>query len=186
MEDSKGQDDVSNKIKVFSSDDEKLKIFGELLSNKSSRDIIKLLIDKEMYTNEIAKKLELRVSLVIHHLKKMEELGLLEIKNKKIIRKGNEHRYFRMVPNLFISLNHTKDELKGKETFKKIFKEKIKIIMIPIGGIISWFLTSRTIFVENTLKYPRPQEFSNEFLSSLVISLLVIMGGLLIYLKFKK
>jgi len=40
-----------DKIKIFSSEDEKLKLLGELLSNKSSRDIIKLLIDKEMYTN---------------------------------------------------------------------------------------------------------------------------------------
>jgi len=46
-----------DKIKVFSSEDENLKVLGELLSNKSSRGIIKLLLDKEMYTNEIAKKI---------------------------------------------------------------------------------------------------------------------------------
>jgi len=90
------------KVKVFSSEDEKLKILGELLSNKSSRDIIKLLIRREMYTNEIAKKLELRVNLVIHHLKKMESIGLLEITNNKITRKGEEHRYFRIPPGILV------------------------------------------------------------------------------------
>ena len=43
-EPTKEDDDNSNKIKVFSSEDEKLKLLGELLSNKSSRDIIKLLM----------------------------------------------------------------------------------------------------------------------------------------------
>jgi predicted transcriptional regulator len=96
MEEIRGEDSEDlAKIKVFSSDDEKLKILGELLSNKSSRDIIRSLIDKEMYANEIAKKLDLPRNLVVHHLRKMESIGLLEITNKKIIRKGEEHRFLR-------------------------------------------------------------------------------------------
>ena len=75
--------DEDNKIKMFGSDDD-LKSLGELLSNETSRTIIKNLMEYEMYTNEIATKLDMRVSLVIHHLKKMEALGLLEISDKKI------------------------------------------------------------------------------------------------------
>lgn len=63
-------DEDFDRIKVFFSKDDKLKILGELLSCKSSRDIIKLLIAEECYTNEIVKKLDLRSGLVIHHLKK--------------------------------------------------------------------------------------------------------------------
>ena len=77
-------------VKIFSSEDEKLKMLGELLSNKSSRDIVKLLAYEEMYINEISKKLDMRSSLVIHHLKKLRALGLLQITNKKIVRKGND------------------------------------------------------------------------------------------------
>lgn len=69
MKENTEQGDVSKKIKVFSSEDERLKVLGELLSNKSSRDIIRLLSHKEMYTNEIAKKLDMRSNLVIHYLK---------------------------------------------------------------------------------------------------------------------
>ena len=63
--------DEDNKITVFGSDDD-LKSLGELLSNETSRTIIKNLMKNEMYTNEIATKLDMRVSLVIHHLKKLE------------------------------------------------------------------------------------------------------------------
>ncbi len=73
----------SEKIKVFSSDDDKLKILGELLSNKSSRDIIRMLIERESYINEISNTLGLRVSLVIHHINKMESIDMLEITQKK-------------------------------------------------------------------------------------------------------
>lgn len=139
MNPDKEQDDEIDKIKVFSSEDEKLKILGELLSNKSSRDIIKLLMNKECYTNEIAKKLDMRVSLVIHHLKKLRELGLLEVKNKKIVKKGNEHRYYRVAPNLFVVANQTNEEIQEKGMLRKIFREGTKIFVIGIAVISSWF-----------------------------------------------
>lgn len=148
MEENKEKDEKFSKIKVFSSDDEKLKILGELLSNKSSREIIKLLMEKEYYTNEIADKLDLRTNLIIHHLKKLEELGLLEITQKKIVKKGNDHRYFRMIPNLFLHPSETSEEMTQKKTLKKIFKENIKIMSIGLAILSSWFL-SRQLHQDN-------------------------------------
>lgn len=174
MEDDKEQDEISDKIKVFSSDDEKLKMLGELLSNKSSRDIIRLLTDKEMYTNEIANKLDMRANLVIHHLKKLQELGLLEVKNKKIVKKGNEHRHFRMIPNLFITPNHNQEEMKEKETLKKIFKKGIKFMAIG-------FVTTMTFVLTDLHRFYNPDNisYSSEF-PILVIPLTVLSISLII------
>lgn len=132
-----------DKIKVFSSDDEKLKILGELLSNKSSRDIIRLLIDKEMYVNEIAKKLELRPNLVIHHLQKMESIDLAEIKNKKITRKGEEHRFFKIRSGMLIFPNKIESET-NRGFLKKIFREGVKFTVIAFVGLASWFVSVNT------------------------------------------
>jgi len=137
-----------DKIKVFSSDDEKLKILGELLSNKSSRDIIRMLIEKEMYTNEIATKLDMRVNLVIHHLKKMKEIGIIEINHKKIIRKGKEHEYFRIVPGFLILPNETKENTQKNKTLKKIFKEGIKYTIVLVATVSS-FLGISSINIKN-------------------------------------
>ena len=131
-----------DKIKVFSSDDEKLKILGELLSNKSSRNIIRLLIEKEMYTNEIAKKLGLRVNLVIHHLQKLEKLGLVEVRNKKIVKKGNEHRHFKMIPNLFIVPNYNEERRDKKEIFKNFFKDGLRYCSIVIVASLLYLYQS--------------------------------------------
>ena len=177
MKEIKEKDDNFDKIKVFSSEDEKLKLLGELLSNKSSRDIIKLLTNEEYYPNEIANKLNLRPNLVIHHLKKLENLGLLEITNKRIVKKGNEHKYFRINPNLFIFINQTKEEIQEKRTLKKIFKKGIKFFVI--GGI-SFFVFTLNKFYELTTDYST----TTSNLDPLVIPLIIVVVGLvIIYLK---
>ena len=146
----KEDDDDFGSIKVFSSEDEKLKLLGELLSNKSSRDIIKLLVHEEHYTNEIASKLDLRPNLVIHHLKKLEELGLLETTNKRIVKKGNEHRHFKINPSLLITPRYSKDEIEKNGFLKKIFKEGLKISVVSIAAISAWFVGTRNKITEQT------------------------------------
>lgn len=183
MEDNKEQDENFDKIKVFSSDDERLKILGELLSNKSSRDIIKLLSNKEMYANEIAKKLDIRPNLVIHHLKKLKELGLLETKNKEIIKKGVEHKYYKIIPNMFVTLTQTKKEIHENGLFKRFFKEGVKFAVIGSVSAISWLLLQPSPI--------RPGAPSDKLIDvdPLVVALLIIISGLvieLIYLKIKK
>lgn len=123
--------DDDNKIKVFGSDDD-LKSLGELLSNETSRKIITSLMNSKMYTNEIATKLNMRVSLVIHHLKKLEELGLLKITNKQIIRKGDKHRFFKMNYDIFVILDKTKGEIEKKGILKKIFKDGVTLTLIEL------------------------------------------------------
>ena len=134
---------MDNKIKVFASDDN-LKALGELLSNETSRKIIFHLLKNEMYTNEIATKLDIRVSLVIHHLKKMEDLGLLEITSKKIVKKGEKHRFFKIDSDIFVSINNTKEEIEEKGILKRIFKDGIKFGCVGITAFLIWTETRVT------------------------------------------
>lgn len=133
-------DEKFEKIKVFYSDDEKLKIFGELLSNKSSRDIIKLLTEKEMYANEITNILDIRPSLVVHHLKKLEDVGLLIVTHKKIKKKGIDHKYYKMIPNVFVASTQTKNKIDKNGFVKKFFREGVKILSVSIAAVLSWVL----------------------------------------------
>ena len=144
---------IDDKIKIFDAEDSKLKILGELLSNDTSRKIIRMLIRKECYTNEISKKLNIRVSLVIHHLKKLEQIGVLVIIEKPIVRKGNDHRYFRMVPGLFLAPNHTKEEIDKSGFLKKIFREGIKFTCVGIAFIGSSII-SKNHFKSSETNYP--------------------------------
>jgi len=172
--------DKDNKIRIFGSDDN-LKALGELLSNETSRKIIFTLMKKEMYTNEISTALDMRVSLVIHHLKKMEELGLLDITKKRIIKKGQEHRFFKMSTDIFITLNNTKEEVKEKGILKKIFKDGIKFAFVPIIAIMSLF--TQHSFDNSGLDVAKS---NNDII---VIGLIIIIIGLIterIYFQKKK
>ncbi len=84
-------------------DDKNMKLLGEVISSNTCQKIIYNLMTKEMYTNEISTKLDMRVSLVIHHLKKLEKLGILEITVKQIDGKGLDHRFFKINTQIFIT-----------------------------------------------------------------------------------
>lgn len=175
-------DDNTPKIKVFATDDN-LKALGELLSNDSSRSIIYNLMTREMYTNEISTKLDMRVSLVIHHLKKLEDLGLLEITEKKIKRKGQEHRFFKIKSNIFVVLDNTKTEIKEKGILSKIFKDGIKFAVLGFVSFVTWNIervrnnSSEFDKFYETGELPPMNEMGN-----LVIPLIVIIIGLVIML----
>lgn len=154
-------------VKIFSSEDEKLKMLGELLSNKSSRDIVKLLAYEEMYINEISKKLDMRSSLVIHHLKKLRALGLLQITNKKIVRKGNDHKHFKMVPNVFVTLNNPNEQTK-KNHLRRIFRNTVRFSAIIASiGFASFYYEFLSIRTSET--------------NSLTIPLIVLLIGFAIH-----
>ena len=172
---------VDDKIKVFDAEDNKLKLLGELLSNDTSRKIIRMLIGKECYTNEISTKLDIRVSLVIHHLKKLEQLGVLEINHKQIVKKGNNHRYFRMMPGLFLAPNQTKEEIEESGFLKKIFREGIKFATIGFVSIFSWFVLT----INESSKWKSAEATVEKLDYEYIVPLIVIIIFLLI-LYFKK
>lgn len=175
--------DDDNKIKVFASDDN-LKSLGELLSNETSRKIIVQLMKHEMYTNEIATKLDIRVSLVIHHLKKLEELGLLEIINKKIKRKGEKHRFFKMNSDIFVTLDKSKDDIKKKDILKRIFKEGIKFTVLGFVSMVSFVFSGG--LAKSELRGGVLPPLSE--ISSLTYAMIVITIGVLVlyFMKCKR
>ena len=178
MDKSENYDNMDDKIKIFSSN-ESLKLLGELLSNKSSRDIIGLLVEKERYKNEIATVLNLKLNLVSHHLEKMELIGLVETSYKKITKKGEDHKFFRVNPKIFIMPNHSEKMIKEKGVLRKIFREGIKFAAIGIAGITTWFISTLN-FAATDKWISGEQSYNDVDLSLVVIPLLVIIIGLLI------
>lgn len=157
-------DEKENKIKVFGNDEESLKILGQLLSNETSRKIIGLLTEKEMYTNEISKTLGIQMNLTIHHIQKLEEIGLLTVRHKPIVRKGVDHKFYKVIPNLFVTQSHTTQEMQDNKFFKKFFKEGIKFAVIAFVGAASWITGAFNIF----------QVFDKSDKDSIVDSIMVV------------
>ena len=74
------ENDENEDVEIISTHDEKVKIVGEILSNDSSRKILNLLnASNEMTINEIAQKTGLSLSLVTHHLKRMQSAQIVKV-----------------------------------------------------------------------------------------------------------
>jgi len=77
--DESSSDDITEKIKILATDDEKIKSFGELFSNDSSRKILQLLFNEKLTATQIAQKTDISLQLVKYHLNKLQDLGIVKI-----------------------------------------------------------------------------------------------------------
>ena len=165
----------NDEIKVLSTD-ESLKILGELLGNESSRKMIKALIDRAMYANEIARDLELRPNLVVHHLRKMESIGLLEITSKKIIRKGVERRHFRIAKGLLVLPGtQNKDEVRF---LKRILRGSVRFVALGIAGLMP--LALHVLNVQTDYGVDSDSDVILDLPSALVVGLAIVAVGVII------
>ncbi len=89
-------------IKVMSVDDQKIKTVGEVLSNDSSRAILKILADREMSANQISQDADLSIALVAFHLKKMQDVGIIKITKTGKSVKGQDVKYYSATNQSFL------------------------------------------------------------------------------------
>lgn len=82
--------DENDDVQIISTNEKKVKLVGEILSNDSSRKILNLLnASNEMTINEIAKNTGLSLALVTHHLKKNAVSSTSKSKQSWKINKGS-------------------------------------------------------------------------------------------------
>jgi DNA-binding transcriptional ArsR family regulator len=72
-------DELIENIKILATDDKKIKSFGEILSNDSSREILQLLFNDELTASQIAQKSDVSLQLVKYHLNKLQDLGVVKV-----------------------------------------------------------------------------------------------------------
>ena len=91
---SSDETNVSDKIDILSTEDDRLKIIGEILSSDSSRKILQLLFNQSFSANQIAQKTEMSLPLVIHHLKKMQSAGVVKIASVGKNTKSHDMKFY--------------------------------------------------------------------------------------------
>ena len=173
--------DVEKDIEIeVIADDDSLKILGELLANKTSRDLMKFLMNKSTYKMKISDELGVSFSLVEHHLKKLEKLGLVKITNKKLIKGGVLHKTYKITGDgIFLMLNTTNDEIRDKGTLRKIFKESVKFVGVGIAGYLV-YLADIFNFSNSDKVYGMPFGQQTLAIDPIIPGLIVIISGLII------
>ena len=127
--------DESEDVEIISTHDEKVKIVGEILSNDSSREILNLLNSgNEMTINEIAQKTGSSLSLVTHHIKKMQSVEVVKISKVGRSVKGHKMNYYSATNQSFLIVP-SKEPIHSVTSSLKKFS---KFFAIGMAGIVSW------------------------------------------------
>ncbi len=124
-----------NEIRVLSVDDEKIKVVGEVLANESSRTIMRLLSSSnDMTINQIAQEINLSIPLVSHHLKKMQDAGVVKVSRVGTSVKGQKMKYYSATNKSFLI---TPPERQVHSLFNSLRKFP-KFAAIGLAGLVSW------------------------------------------------
>lgn len=90
----KDEDEITEKIKIIATDDEKIKSFGELLTNDSSRAILQLLFNEELTALQIAEKTGISLQLVKYHIIKLQDLGIVKVTKIEKNSKSQDMKFY--------------------------------------------------------------------------------------------
>ena len=144
MDEYKEVDPVSltEKIEIISTEDEKIKSVGELLSSDSSRAILKLLFEDIMTENQIAQKTGISLPLVIYHLKKMQGMGIVKVSNVGKNVKAQDMKYYTTTKFAIVILpSSLSQKAKTSKSLANSFKTIYRFASIGVAGIATWFVS---------------------------------------------
>ena len=143
MYDEKSNDDLTEQIKILATDDEKIKLFGELLTNDSSREILQLLFNEELTATQIAQKTGISLQLVKYHLIKLQDLGIAKISKIEKNSKSKDMKIYTaskfsivIVPPKFSE--KTKESKLLVRSFQHIYKVTGLAIATGLSGLFSF------------------------------------------------
>lgn len=180
-------DDLDN-IEIFSNTDERLRFLGKILNNDYSRQILLLLIEKEMTANEIANQTKLSLPLVLHHVNQMLKAEMVVVSKTSTNSKNQPMKYYSAKAGIVILPENVVERAKSSKSLHNSLKRIMRFAAIGITSFVTW---SYLKLIESTTKV-QLQGGGNEKMEipdPLVVALTVIIIGLcgeLIYLKIKK
>ncbi|QLH07063.1 winged helix-turn-helix domain-containing protein [Nitrosopumilus ureiphilus] len=141
MDDKDDDKEIMDKIHIYSTDDEKLKFLGQMLHSDTSRKILQLLIQNEMTANEISDSSGLSLSLVIHHVNKMMQSGIVTISKTTINSRKQPMKYYTSKSGIVILPKKASAKAKQSKSFSNSLKNIMKFASIGVAGVVSWLIT---------------------------------------------
>lgn len=133
---------LTEKVEIISTDDIKIKSVGELLSSDSSRNILKLLFSQVLTANQIAQKTDISLPLVIYHLKKMQDMGIVKITNVGKNVKTQDMKYYTSSKFAIVILpSNLTEKAKASKSLANSFKTIYKFASIALAAVATWFVS---------------------------------------------
>ena len=134
-------EEEDKEIKILSTDDKKIKSFGELLTNDSSREILQILFQNELTALEIAQKTDVSLQLVKYHINKMQELEIVKISKVEKNTKNQDMNYY-TATKFAVVIVPSELSVRAKESkmLVRSFKTIYRMLGFGLVAAASWFV----------------------------------------------
>ncbi len=131
---------VPERVSIYDTDDERLRALGEVLITDVSRTILKLLFDETLTANEIATKTGFSLQLVRYHLKKLQDVGLVDIPKIGKNTKSHDMKYYHATKFAIVIIpSKFSEKTKSSKLLVRSFKSIYRLGAVGIVAIGSWF-----------------------------------------------
>jgi len=145
-EENKNEDEITEKIKIIATDDIKIKSFGELLTNDSSRAILQLLFNEELTALQIADKTGISLQLVKYHIIKLQDLGVVKVTKIEKNSKSQDMKFYSASKfSMVIVPPKYSEKTKESKLLVRSFKHIYKIAGFGIAAGLSGVLSLATL-----------------------------------------
>jgi len=131
----------NKEIKILSTDDKKIKLFGELLTNDSSREILQILFQDELTALEISQKMDISLQLVKYHINKMQDLEIIKISKVEKNTKNQDMNYYTATKFAVVIVpSEVSDRTKESKMLVRSFKTIYRMLGFGVAAAASWFV----------------------------------------------
>jgi hypothetical protein len=135
---------LTENFKILATDDKKIKSFGEIFTNDSSREILQLLFNEELSATQIAQKSNISLQLVKYHLGKLQSLDVVKISR---IEKNSKSQDMKIYTALQFSIvivppalsEKTKESKSLARSFRHIYRVAGLGIAAGVSGLLSLY-----------------------------------------------
>ena len=130
--------DGSDKVKIYSSNEKRVKFLGDVLANDTSRSIFLLLAQGDLPAGRIADKTGMSLALVTHHLEKMQNAGVVQVSKVSKNVKNRDMKHYRAVLAILIIPDESHDRARGSKALALSLRRALRFSLIGIAGLSSW------------------------------------------------
>ena len=140
--------DGSDKVKIYSSNEERVKFLGDVLANDTSRSIFLLLAQGDLPAGRIADKTGMSLALVTHHLEKMQNAGVVQVSKVSKNVKNRDMKHYRAVLAILIIPDESHDRARGSKALALSLRRALRFSSIGIAGLSSWLAAKYAGFTD--------------------------------------
>ena len=135
---------MTENFKILATDDKKIKSFGEIFTNDSSREILQLLFNEELSATQIAQKSNISLQLVKYHLGKLQSLDVVKISKIEKNSKSQDMKIYTASKFSIVIVpptlsKKTKESKSLVRSFRHIYKVAGLGIATGFSGLLSLF-----------------------------------------------